>query len=364
LKIFDTSHYRVFGTRFAQGLSVTPKATDLPETERPAASEIRGLSAVAPSDYALGSWIDGKLELLARLGQGSAAALWVAHHHALDVDVVVKLTSDDWGSSSAARDLLLEARSGARISHSALRRILDFGITKSSDPYIVMEYLEGQSLSRMLERDCLLDAIQAVSVLLPVVHALSLAHKNSLFYGGHLKLESIFISRTEDGRVQPKLLLERAWQTASGEEPADIHSLCFVLYELLTSDKAPTAEKLQAISERALAAIIERGLETVGEERWRSMNDLGHALADWLTTRGVHEDVTGMSLRASWPAVVGQTSTYNEPQRPLSEPSLIAPSEAPEPNVLKSSSAAIPAAIRSRWLAWGVIMDPRGRSAE
>jgi eukaryotic-like serine/threonine-protein kinase len=98
---------------------------------------------------------------------------------------------------------------------------------------------------------------------------------------------------------------------------ADIWALSVVLYEAVTAklpfDGPTYAALLCAILERQpppitelgvadpqLWALISRGLEKEPDRRWASMRELGTALAHWLSSRGVADDVTGAALLSTW----------------------------------------------------------------
>lgn len=314
-------------------------------------SDIRSLGTEGAA-YGPGVFIDEKLELQALRGRGGMGEVWIARHHLLDIGVAVKLIRSDRLSNNAAARLLREARAAARISHPAIARVLDFGRTSHFEPYIVMELLEGQSLAELLERETSLEPLRAVRLLLPIVHALTMAHRKSVIHRD-LKPENIFIAITEDGREQPKLLdfgvsmsvgserltgkrrivatpeyaaPEQAQGTSDIDERTDIWALCLVLYECVTGLRpfhrdSPTetlratntlaAFHASAVADSMLSAIIERGIKRDPVERWASMHDLGSALAAWLVHHGVYEDATGTTLKACWPNVTQRTTPFS-----------------------------------------------------
>jgi eukaryotic-like serine/threonine-protein kinase len=174
----------------------------------------------------------------------------------------------------------------------------------------------------------------------PVAHAKGIIHRD-------LKPENILLSRDPAGRVEPKivdfgiaLLEERRLdekltqvgtvlgspdymspEQARGEADVDfrtdIWSFCVVLYELISgyvpfdelnynallisiAEAKPDSLAENGLVDTELWAILEGGLAKQKEQRWRSMRELGEALAAWLLTQGVSEDVRNGSLRASW----------------------------------------------------------------
>jgi serine/threonine protein kinase len=324
------------------GLRVTSKA---PESEgevvpRPRAAD----STKVPPRYGPGDVIAGKYRLGQRLGEGGMGDVWLAHNETLDIDVAIKLIRGELATEEMGERLLHEARAAARLGHPAIVRVNDFGKTDRGDPFIVMERLEGEDLAAALAARGRLNAVIAVRTLLPIAHALTIAHNKGIVHRD-LKPENVFLAKSDGGKLQPKLVdfgvakLERAQDTrltqsrevvgsplymspeqARGDEVdhrADIWAFAVVLYEAITG-RAPFGGKnynavLYSIianpptpslelggGDADLWSILERGFRKEADQRWFSMRDFGEALAHWLEDRGVHEDITGASLSATW----------------------------------------------------------------
>jgi eukaryotic-like serine/threonine-protein kinase len=323
-----------------------PRVTNAEIQETRVTSEPLDELPVTPSrrGYGKGDLIDRKYRLEALIGTGGMGEVWTASNDTLGVRRAVKLIRADSDSAESTDRLLHEAQAAARLADPAIVRVFDFGRTEHRDPYIVMELLEGEDLMSIINRRERLSPTKAVRVLLPVVRALGAAHEHGIVHRD-LKPENIFLARLPDGRVQPKLLdfgiaklknarelrltsagsvmgspLYMAPEQARGEdvdERADIWAVCVVLYEAMTGqppfhgeDRAqvmhavatldPTDPRERGVLEPAPWPIIQHGLEKRRDERWRSMEELGRALARWLLDAGVADDITGASLDAGW----------------------------------------------------------------
>ncbi|HMJ16725.1 MAG TPA: serine/threonine-protein kinase [Polyangiaceae bacterium] len=327
-------------------------AATSPTPNAAAASDIRCLSGEGVK-YAPGTWLNDKLELLRLRGRGGMGEVWVARHHPLDIEVAVKVIRSDRATSGSAARLLREARSAASLSHPAVARVLDFGRTADLEPYIVMELLHGETLADFIDRQGGVPAVQAVRVLLPIVHALLAAHERSLVHRD-LKPENIFLSLVDERRIQPKLLdfgialspgADRTTgkrriaatpeyaapeQTRGGSSEidarTDIWALCLVLYETITqlrpfqdsssgtpALRVPGAAEFVAedVEDAALRSLIERGMRQDPSARFHSMLELGEALGRWLISQGVADDVTGTNLVASWPNLASDARVHS-----------------------------------------------------
>ncbi len=294
--------------------------------------------------------IAGKYTLREQLGEGGMGAVWRAHNNTLDVDVAIKLIraeevqqDNDLGSNAGDR-LLQEARAAARLGHPAIARVFDFGVTDRDDPFIVMELLKGEDLADTLARRGRITATKAVATLLPIAHALEAAHAKGIVHRD-IKPENIFMARSEDGRVQPKLVdfgvakVDRAKnhrltqtgamlgspiymspEQARGDDVdrlADVWALNVVLYEMVTGRPPFEGKNYNALlysiiadepppitsfgtGDEDLWQIIKRGLAKDPDKRWATMQQFGSRLARWMIARNVHEDITGASIAAQW----------------------------------------------------------------
>jgi eukaryotic-like serine/threonine-protein kinase len=333
-----------------------PRPVDSDHEIPPAPTSRRSRSG----EFAAGDLIGQKYRLLQRLGEGGMASVWRARNEALEMDVAIKFIRADLDDPRLAERLLQEARAAARLGHPAIVRVLDFGTTRPGEPYIVMEYLEGESVAELLERCGRSSATNAVRTLLPIAHALATAHGKGIVHRD-IKPDNIFLSR-QDAFVQPKLFdfgvakLEAgarvgritehglvfgtpeymAPEQARGEEAdhrADVWAFTVVLYEMLTGRLPFDAKSYNAIlraiiedtppptttfagGDGPLWQIIERGLSKNVDTRWQTMRELGTALASWLIQRGIDQDVSGASVHAVWI----QGSAGSRPPAPRSMP--------------------------------------------
>jgi eukaryotic-like serine/threonine-protein kinase len=287
----------------------------------------------------------GKYRLEYKLGEGGMGSVWAAHHVPLDTRVAIKLIRGEANRENMASRLLQEARAAAKLGHPAIVRVYDVGQTDTSDPFIVMELLEGESLQQRLDRELHLSATEAVRLLLPIADALRAAHAKGIVHRD-IKPGNVFLS-AHDGGSQPKLvdfgiaklngrdmdthLTQKgvilgspdymAPEQARGEEGidqrADIWSFCVLLYEAVSGDPPFDGGNYHALlraivevqpislcerctADAELSTIVETGMAKAPAERWPSMQALGEALAVWLLKQGVFEDAAGNSIDAKW----------------------------------------------------------------
>jgi serine/threonine protein kinase len=298
-------------------------------------------------DYAPGELVDGKYRLLRFLGEGSQGSVWLAENTALSAEVAVKIVHAEASNPAATLRLEKEARVAARLGHAGVVRVFDLGRTERGDAFIVMEFLRGETLGDRLTTSGRLAPIEAVRTLLPIADVLHVAHEAGIVHRD-LKPENVFLANA-GSVVQPKLLdfgiAKKRPKTGAAEpvitdvgaivgspaylspeqascredigQAADIWSFCVVLYECLTGvlpfagetyrelfrqieEDAPQPTLIHGVADVELWAIIRRGLAKSAAQRWPDMQSLGRALACWLKSRGVDDDISGLRLDSRW----------------------------------------------------------------
>src|SRR5882724_8678499 len=114
-----------------------------------------GRSRMSPSTPPAfeGTIIAGRYRVERLIGQGGMGSVWAGRHITLDQQVAIKFVHPRLaGSAEALRRFDTEAKAAARIKSRHAVAVFDHGITESGQPYIVMEYLEGESLEGAIAR--------------------------------------------------------------------------------------------------------------------------------------------------------------------------------------------------------------------
>jgi serine/threonine protein kinase len=175
------------------------------EASPPPPTQSAPRAAPEPAPYLAGEVIGDRYRLVRQLGQGGMGVVWVAHSLVLGVDVALKLIHAKSAEPGVSTRMAREAHAAARLGHPALVRVFDFGWTSRGDPFLVMELVQGETLSAILDREERLPAIRAVQLLLPIADGLRLAHDKSIVHRD-IKPDNIFLASDALGRAQPKLL--------------------------------------------------------------------------------------------------------------------------------------------------------------
>jgi serine/threonine protein kinase len=198
---------------------------------------------------------DGRYRVERVLGHGGMALVLLARDGELDRPVAVKLLAENLANDETFRERFLrEARVAARLAHPNIVQVFDVG-QDDGRPFIVMEYVDGDTLSDAMRQQGKFAPEDVVDVALQVCGGLEHAHAAGLVHrdvkpgnllrrrDGTVKIADFGIARaaettrmTEIGTVLGTAAYLSPEQ-AAGEEvtaAADLYSLGAVLYELLT----------------------------------------------------------------------------------------------------------------------------------
>lgn len=286
----------------------------------------------------------GRYVLRRLLGEGSMGAVWVADDPLLAISVALKVLQPTSLGKVGVRRLLREARAAAQLKHPAIVHVLDFGVSPEGEAYLALELLEGETMTALVARGPV-PAVTAVSMLLPVLDALAVAHEHGIVHRD-IKPDNLFVARDERGRLQPKILdfgiaksalpgSERltlqgsmigspaymAPEQVRGQSDidgrADVWAVGATIYELLTGSlpfvgetvphmltailesDLPSLERVPGV-DAELTAILARAMAKSRDDRYAEAREMGEALARWLVGREILEDACGTSLRAAW----------------------------------------------------------------
>jgi len=140
----------------------------------------------------------GSYRIIGKLGEGGMGTVYIAEHALIGRKAAIKVLLREM---SHRQDLVTrffnEARAATAVKHPGIVEIYDFGYHTDGSAYIVMEYLEGESLSARLRRIGPLSATRAAVLGRQVAGALGAAHAKGIVHRD-LKPDNIFIVRDSD----------------------------------------------------------------------------------------------------------------------------------------------------------------------
>ncbi len=274
--------------------------------------------------------IDNRYVVIEQLGSGGMAVVYKAHDPILNAIVAIK-TMHPGATSELSMRFQQEARAVARLNHANILSARDFGLAEDGRAYLVLDYLAGESLDRIIKKRGTLPIEEAISIVLQVGHGLSYAHRQGILHRD-IKPSNIMITTDENGAPIAKILdfglarlsssepqfltqvgqvmgspLYMSPEQARGEsvdERSDIYSLGCVIFTMLTgeppiqSDSTMELFQLKQDEESPLLGefleenefpellenIVARCLERLPDDRYRTVDSLVEDLVQLQTT--------------------------------------------------------------------------------
>jgi eukaryotic-like serine/threonine-protein kinase len=153
------------------------------------------------------------------LGVGGMGAVLAAQHIHLEERVAIKVMLPEMAlDPGTTKRFLREAKAAVKIKGDHVAKVQDFGETESGQPYIVMEYLVGESLDAALERRGRLSVVETADYLLQASDAIAQAHALGIVHRD-IKPPNLFLTTREDGSIFVKVL-DFGISKASASSPA------------------------------------------------------------------------------------------------------------------------------------------------
>lgn len=256
----------------------------------------------------------GRFRATTILGEGGQGIVYRGEHVDLGYPVAIKVLHGESASDLTRARFRREARLGAQVQHPNVVRVIELGELDDGSPFIVMEYVDGVSLSELIA-DRTLSPDATVELGLQLLAALAALHARGIVHRD-IKPENVMVELAVDGSIIAKILdfgisktsdklLEPATLTRAGTivgtpsymspehvrgEPLDVRSDLYavagVLYETIGGHpphEAPTTSAVFAkiatepvvplrthapLCPAVLADVIDRGLRRERDERW------------------------------------------------------------------------------------------------
>lgn len=263
----------------------------------------------------------GRYEIVAELGRGAMGVVYKARDPQIDRMVAVKTVSM-WGQQPEEVEefrlrFMNEAQAAGRLHHSGIVSVFDVGENpENKDPYIVLEYVDGESLNRILAREKKLSLGRALKLAEEIADALDYAHAQGVIHRdvkpanilltqeGHAKIADFGIAKlnlahfTLPGRVlgTPAYMAPEQLSGAGCDGRSDVFSLGVILYAMVTGhspfhgDSATTvcykvanrepiaASALDMSLPPQLDAVISRAMAKDPNERYQRAADFAEDL--------------------------------------------------------------------------------------
>jgi serine/threonine-protein kinase len=274
--------------------------------------------------------LDGRYQLERRIGHGGMGVVYQARHIFLKTSHAIKVILPDL----VGNDPMLvtrfrqEALAAAAIRHQNIIAVTDFGVVRSTMPFLVMEFVSGSSLHDMLVEEGALPPARALEIISAVGAGVSAAHRqgivhrdlkplNIMFQEGlsvteGLKVLDFGLAKIKSGELlgsfvqaktsglmgSPFYMAPEQWGDEEPDARADIYSLGVILYQMLGGDVPFKGTSIPSIMKKHLTiappsfaslgvqvppqieAVVRHALEKEAENRPATVEDFITELRD------------------------------------------------------------------------------------
>jgi eukaryotic-like serine/threonine-protein kinase len=152
-----------------------------------------------PASDLAGQVVADRYHVLRKLGEGGMGQVWLAEHVKMGRKSALKVMHPSMGADADAISRFnREATNASRVSHPNVCAIYDFGETPEGMIWLAMEYVDGEPLTRVIERSGALPAPRAAELVRQTAAALAAAHELGIVHRD-LKPDNIMVARGRDG---------------------------------------------------------------------------------------------------------------------------------------------------------------------
>jgi len=230
--------------------------------------------------------LEGKYHLESRLGQGGMGVVYKARHAYLKTQLAIKIILPDLvgNDPQLVTRFRQEALAAAAIRHQNVVAVNDYGVINGQIPFLVMEYVEGESLHDLLAREKKLDPEKAFEIVSAICHGVGAAHHQGIVHRdlkplnimictdrpnisqavkildfGLAKIKSgellgSFIQAQTTGLMgSPFYMAPEQWADDEPDARSDIYSLGVMLYQMLAGDVPFKGSSIPAIMKKHIS---------------------------------------------------------------------------------------------------------------
>ncbi len=275
-----------------------------------------------------GEILDGKYRILRKLGEGGMGAVYAGEHIKVKRSVAIKILHAGASANPEMADRFeREAQAAGQIGNDHIVEVFDLGVTAAGERFMVMEYLEGESLRTRIRRKKRLAGAEIVPLMVQMLEGLEAAHAAGIIHRD-LKPDNLFLIKARGGQrgefvkildfgISKFTALGEGSTTRTGtvmgspnymspehvrsssevDQKSDLYAVGIMLFEAVTGavprkaanfaellfkiayEPLPDPRQIVPDLDPGLCAIILRACATERDVRFASARELAHALS-------------------------------------------------------------------------------------
>ncbi len=193
-------------------------STEYPDEIKFCQNDGTTLRAAAPATNLVGQVIADRYHVVKKLGEGGMGQVYLAEHVKMGRRSAIKVMNPSMAHDpDAVARFNREASNASRITHPNVCAVYDFGETPDGLIYLAMEFVEGEPLTDLLERDGSMPLARATHVFQQVADALQAAHDLGIVHRD-LKPDNIMLAKGRDGADVVKVVDFGIAKAVGGDE--------------------------------------------------------------------------------------------------------------------------------------------------
>jgi formylglycine-generating enzyme required for sulfatase activity/serine/threonine protein kinase len=232
--------------------------------------------------------LDGRYQLEKRLGQGGMGVVYKARHIFLKTQHAIKIILPDLvgNDPNLVTRFRQEALAAAAIRHQNIIAVTDFGVVRSTMPFLVMEFVEGKSLQEIMAEEGAMSPLRAFELIQPICAGIAAAHRQKIIHRdlkplnvmiqnglpisegskildfGLAKIKSgellgSFIAAQTTGLMgSPFYMAPEQWSDDPPDARADIYSLGVMFFQMLCGEVPFKGSSIPSIMKKHLTSEV------------------------------------------------------------------------------------------------------------
>ncbi len=333
---------------------------------------VDGEVLVNTSDPLIGEALADKYLVEELIKTGGMGSVYRGKHVLMDKRVAIKVLRPSLAmDNDVVARFSREAKAASRISHPHAVNVTDFGESESGVVFLVMEYLDGQTLKEVIKREGAMSLERTIEIVRQVAGALDAAHEQGVIHRD-LKSDNIMLSHTNGGdwakvldfgiaKIQqpegvrdvditaanlvigtPQYMSpEQCSQSGPIDKRSDIYSFGIIIYEMLAgrvpfTGESPTVIMMKQVQDEpppisefrpdlpnGVAQIISRTLAKQPDDRFQSAGELSKALTEACAGSVVAASATVASSPVAAAIDDLDEETLVQPRQPVDEVTVV-----------------------------------------
>lgn len=181
-------------------------------------------TALKRKDKLIGTTIEDKYEIISLLGRGGMSSVYKARHNLMDRIVAVKLLRDELVAiPQLVERFKRESKAIGELRHAGIVAVFDYGLMANGTPFLVMDYIEGVTLDKVIKQEGPLELSRAINLISIACDALNHSHSKGIVHRD-IKPSNLLV-RTESNGKETLTIFDFGIAKMLNQDGSTLHKL-------------------------------------------------------------------------------------------------------------------------------------------